>query len=32
MKLAKNLNTAQVVWSRDEGSDGMNVTVTGDEN
>jgi hypothetical protein len=32
MKLAKNINTAQRVWSRAEGSDGMNVTVTGDKN
>ena len=32
MKLAKNLNTAQTVQSRAEGSDRMNMTVTGDEN
>jgi len=31
-ELARNPNTAQAVWSRAEGSDGTNGTVTGDEN
>jgi hypothetical protein len=30
--LARNLNTAQAVWSTAEGTDGMNGTVTADEN
>jgi len=28
IKLARNLNTAQEVWSRAEGEDGMSETVT----